>query len=179
MALLCPKRKAQNLVRAVEGPRGKRTQLPGPRSSCPPTSDHPCATRKGQYPLVEEEERLQNALAARKHPDVLGLLPPFDKVLLPEPLLLRLAAVLEALEQALRTGKELLRLADLVHREPAADEVRSHFGELLALFNVVDEGDVAVLVRAVDVGELYGCARVAAVDWMVRERICQARGGSC
>ena len=104
-------------------------------------------------------------LAARIHPHALILaIPILLEMLLAQALFLLLAAVREALVERLSAGKELLGVVDFVERKATLEEVGGGRDEVEALLDVVDEADVAVLVGAVDEGQLDGGAAVAAVE---------------
>ena len=85
-------------------------------------------------------------------------------MLLPQPLFLLLAAVREALVERLGAGKKLLGVVDFIEGKATLEEVGGSRDEVEALLDVVDETDVAILVGAVDEGELDGGAAVAAVE---------------
>ena len=70
----------------------------------------------------------------------------------------------EALEKRLRAREELLGVVDFVKRKATLEEVGGSRDQVEALPDVVDETDVAILVGAVDEGELDGGAAVAAVE---------------
>lgn len=58
----------------------------------------------------------------------------------------------------------MLRLAKIVVAEPTLDKARRLAHQRDALFEVVNKGDVAIFVGAVDKGEFDGGAAVAAVE---------------
>ncbi len=101
----------------------------------------------------------------RKHGHHLVLLLVHGAILvLAEPSLLLLAHVLERAEKRRRARVQVLRLGELVEAEAVAQQVRRLAHQVHALLYIVQQADVARVVRLVHVGQLERGARVAAVE---------------